>query len=215
MKILKNLWVETYYGFITLTMGHFMSIPDSWNKGKKHLILIPGINESFYSLKFLADHFNSKGYMIHVPLKGLLHDDIQELADEVIEYVTQHNIQTFEILAHSKGGLVGKHVLDVLANKKNPIRLWSLSTPYKGLYAGYLPIWNLKQMRTGHEYIANAYKNKKNNQNIISIYPRFDELLYPANSHLEEAQNYKINEYGHLAVCYSEETIELIDQFIG
>jgi triacylglycerol lipase len=215
MRILKNAWTELYHGFITVSFGHFMKRPESWKKGSKDLILIQGINESYYCLSFLASHFNSKGYKVHTPLSGLLHDDIEVLAQRVMDYIAEHHIKDFEILAHSKGGLVGKHVLDQLSGSGARIRLWSLSTPFKGMYAAHIPIWNLKQMKTSHEFIANLYNNKETHQNVISIYPRFDQMIFPASSaHLEDAQNYEIKDNGHLAVCFSQETVDLIDEFI-
>ncbi|MEK7465318.1 MAG: hypothetical protein AAB631_00915 [Patescibacteria group bacterium] len=79
---------------------------------KKPIILIPGVYEKWHFLKALADPLSRMGHPVYaLEHLGYNTKEIHRSAQLVRELIDKQNLNNIVILAHSKGGLIGKYLL--------------------------------------------------------------------------------------------------------
>jgi hypothetical protein len=102
-------------------------------------------------------------------------------------------------VAHSKGGLIGKHLM-LGASGNRITRMIAIATPFAGsVYANYLPTRTLRAFRPSDETIVMLGEGITANERIVSIYPRFDPHI-PAGSFLAGARNIELPVAGHFRI---------------
>lgn len=168
---------------------------------KPAIILIPGIYESWYFMKSIADALAIAGYAVHV-VDGLGYNrgTVEDMAVVISEYIHRHGLADCIIVAHSKGGLIGKQVL-MHHNEHGPIKgLVALNTPFSGSpYARLVPLNSVRVFVPGSDTLARLGQDQAANQKITSIYGRFDPHI-PGGSFLEGARNVQLSTYGHFRI---------------
>ena len=131
--------------------------PDSYRRGDPSLpaiVLLPGVHETWLFLEPAAQRLNKAGHRVYtVPGLGSNNRPVPESAQIVRrrlrELRQQHGVTQCPLLAHSKGGLTGKHaILDVLllaqtdpgpADEMRILGPVAIGTPFAGsVYAKYL-----------------------------------------------------------------------------
>jgi hypothetical protein len=99
------------------TLGRPRPAPRAWRKGSDDLaeiILLPGVYEHWTFLRPLGDALNAAGHRINVVHGlGMNRRDIAETADRLGRALAKKppNGAGRVLVAHSKGGLIGKHLL--------------------------------------------------------------------------------------------------------
>jgi len=180
-------------------------------KNKIPVILIPGILEKWGFLKNLGDKISLQGHPVYiVPKLGYNLKDISVSAKIVREMIEKKDIRNSVIVAHSKGGLIGKYYLSLLNEDERVSKMISIATPYSGTsLTKYLRSKQVKDLRTDSEIIKELKAHKEVNKSIISVSPIFDNHVWEG-SFLEGAENITIDEKGHHKIIYSKELINLI-----
>lgn len=99
-------------------------------KGKKPIILIPGIMGKWGFLKKLGDKISLEGHPVYiVPKLGYNLANIPTAAKIVEEIIDENNLKDVIIVAHSKGGLIGEYLLTC---DKRVEKLIAIATPFYG-----------------------------------------------------------------------------------
>jgi len=180
-------------------------------KDKAPVILIPGILEKWGFLKGLGDKISLEGHPVYIiPKLGYNLKDIPKSAKTVREIIEEKDIGNAVIVAHSKGGLIGKYLLSFLNADGRVRKMISIATPYSGTsLVKYLPSKQLKDFRTDSEIIKALQSHKEANKKIISVSPIFDNHVWEG-SLLEGAENITVDEKGHHKIIYSKELVNLI-----
>ena len=81
-------------------------------KFAKIVFLIAGVWEPWYFLRGIAARLNAAGHPIYVARRfGYNNRSITDVAILACAYLEEKDLQGVTILAHSKGGLVGKQVM--------------------------------------------------------------------------------------------------------
>ena len=76
------------------------------------VVLLPGIWEPWQFLRPLATVLHAGGHPVHVVTElGWNGRDLDASADDVIAHLAAHDLRRVVLVAHSKGGLIGKKVL--------------------------------------------------------------------------------------------------------
>ena len=161
------------------------------------IILLPGIYETWQFLVPIADMLQKEGYDVHVlPELGRSNATIEAMSVAVEEYVNKHGLQQCVIVAHSKGGLVGKYLL--LQEKENRFKgLIALNTPFSGSRYAYLsPFRSLRIFLPTSPILKLLSEDLGVNKRILSIYGLFDPHI-PGGSYLEGARNIRLETRGH------------------
>lgn len=177
--------------------------------GKIPIILLQGYGNKWEFISKLGDHLSRQGHPIHV-VPGLKNNlfDIPTSAHIVRDHIERENINNAIIVAHSKGGLIGKYVLAYL-NEDNRVRgMVSIGTPYSGTAITQFLRWkkNTQEFDLDSKIVADLQNHNEVNHKIISIYPKHDDLVWhKKGSYLEGAlDNIKLNERGHRRPLFSK-----------
>ena len=199
------------YGFIIRSdSGKYLLLPGENPTSKPPIILIPGIYENWRFMKPIAKLLNNNGHPVHV-VSGLGYNvgEIDEMAEIVSEYIAAHRLQNSVIVAHSKGGLVGKYVMTT--NPKLKLRgMVALNTPFAGSrYANFVPLKTVKMFSPNSSGLASLTANTKINEKIISIFGVFDPHI-PEGSYLEGARNIQLKTRGHFRIMRNRSAHEAV-----
>lgn len=180
------------------------------------VILLPGIYEKWHFMQPLAEVLWEQGYAVHV-IEGLGYNrgSIEAMARLTQEYITQSNIKSCVIVAHSKGGLIGKYLL-VHNNEQERIKgLVALNTPFSGSkYASLMPLRSLQIFKPNAPSIVSLANNNLVNAHIVSMYSTFDPHV-PAGSHLEGAQNLQVATRGHFRIINNKHVHQAVLRHLG
>lgn len=165
---------------------------------KPAVVLIPGIYESWTFMLPVADALRQNGYDVHA-VTDLRYNGgtIEEMAELVGRYLRREQVSRCVLVAHSKGGLVGKLLL-AHHNEDGAIRgLVAVNTPFAGSpLARLLPLPALRLFLPNSPELAELSASRHVDRDIVSIYGRFDPHI-PGGSCLEGADNVELGTRGH------------------
>jgi hypothetical protein len=218
MNELKHLLLD--YLHATKKQGHaFLNfkIPDHYlgviKKGKASVVLIPGIFEKWHFLQTVADEVSLKGHPVHV-IESIGYNDkaIHKTAREVLNYIKANHITGAVIIAHSKGGLVGKYLMSMPEGRRRVKKIIAIASPFAGSKIVHLVKHRLlNELAPDSAVIRNLKKNKQLNRKIVSIFGEFDNHVWPTEScRLLGAKNYQVSAHGHHKILEDKKVCSII-----
>ena len=97
------------------------------------VVLLPGVYEPWTFLRPLAQRLHDLGHPVHVvrALNGNTRS-IPVAAARAEAYLERHDLRGVVLVAHSKGGLIGKHMMLVNDTEGRIDRLVAIATPFGG-----------------------------------------------------------------------------------
>ena len=182
------------------------------------IILIPGIYESWHFMQPLMTILAREGHPVHVVEKlGLNTGDVDKMAELAKLYIKENELRQCVIVAHSKGGLVGKYLMIHLNDTHTVRGMIALNTPFTGsLYAYFFPFRAIRNFASNSSMITSLTANNKVNDAIVSIYGLFDPHI-PAGSYLKGAHNIQLPTRGHFRILrdkrVQQAVLDAIKQF--
>lgn len=186
-------------------------VPERFAEGElRPVVILPGVFETWHFLRALATRVSDAGYPVHVlPELGYNAASIPEAADRVLAALTARDLRSVALLAHSKGGLIGKRVL--LGDAEGRIdRLIAVATPFGGTRMAQLTVVPaLRAFRPADPEIRALAAERGVNSRVTSIYPRFDPHI-PGGSALVGAVNIEIPVVGHFRILLQDDTAEAV-----
>ena len=165
------------------------------------VLLLPGVYETWHFLLPVARRLHAAGHPVHT-LPGLGHNRtaIPDAAALAQRYLDDHDLRSVVIVGHSKGGLIGKHMMAVDDVQGRIARMVTLATPFSGSrLARYAPVRTLRVFRPGGRTLSTLAKNFAINSRITSIYAEFDPVAL-SSSVLEGATNIELPVVGHFRI---------------
>lgn len=166
--------------------------------GRPSIVLIPGVHESWTFLRPVADLLHTRGYDVHA-VETLRHNtgSIYEMAARVDAHLKAEGIDRCVLVAHSKGGLIGKHLLANHDSDTTILGLVAVNTPFDGSsLAHLLPLPTLRMFRPESAELAELAAASHVNRLIVSIFGSFDPHI-PGGSWLDGARNIQLETRGH------------------
>ena len=205
-------WAADYV-YITSTqlkglVARRKSAESSSNADKSYfpVVVLPGIYETWYVMKPVVDVLEAHGYAVHT-IESLKynHFSIEESAQKVRQYIEHQQISEYVIVAHSKGGLIGKYVM--MGDEEHRCRgMVSVTTPFGGSHYAYLsPFKTLRLFTPRSAVLAELALNRQVNARIVSIFGEFDPVI-TTSSFLEGARNIQLPIHGHFRIL-AEKTV--------
>lgn len=162
------------------------------------IVLVPGVYERWTFLRPLADLLSDRGYDVHAVVE-LRHNvgSIEQMAELVDAHIRRERIERCVLVAHSKGGLIGKRLL-AHHNEATVIQgLVAVNTPFSGSpLARLLPLPSIRMFLPDSPALVDLAASTHVNRDIVSIYGRFDPHI-PGGSHLPGAHNVRLETRGH------------------
>src|SRR3954453_21542116 len=110
----------------------YRAVPVAFADGSlRPVVILPGIYESWHYLGPIAERLNEAGHPVHViPTLGLNRAPIPRTAELVHSQLVEHGLTGVAIVAHSKGGIVGKHVMALDDRDGRVDRLVAIASPF-------------------------------------------------------------------------------------
>jgi len=180
---------------------------------KPPIILIPGIFEKWHFLQAIADPLSLKGHPVYA-LEHLGYNTkaIPGAAKLVRELIDEKNLRDIIIIAHSKGGLIGKYLLAFCNHDNRVKKVIAIATPFGGSRpARFILGEKFKELSPDGETIQKLHRVKGVNDKIVSIFGIFDNHIWPeSSSRLEGAENIQVEAYGHHRILNNKKVIEII-----
>jgi triacylglycerol esterase/lipase EstA (alpha/beta hydrolase family) len=202
----KHSWAFVYRKPPTHYLGHII-------EGKNPIILIPGVFEKWHFLKVVADPLSLKGHPIYaVEHIGYNTKEIHRTAKLIRELIEEKNLRRVIIIAHSKGGLIGKYILAFHNQDERVEKVITIATPFQGSgIVKFVPHRALKELSPESSVVQALSERKEVNHRIVSIFGIFDNHVWPESScNLEGAKNIQVETYGHHRILFSAKVREII-----
>ncbi|WP_138417946.1 esterase/lipase family protein [Sinomonas gamaensis] len=189
---------------------------DSAGSAVPDVVLIPGIYEPAGFLDPLRRRLQSQGRRVIVlPELGYNRRTIPESAELAARRLRELGVSNAVVIAHSKGGLVGKLLMTAYSEEGLVSRMLAIATPFGGArYSRYAPTRPLRAFYPGNPVLGSLAKNLEANARIVSVGAGFDPLVGHA-THLEGARNTVLPVTGHFRILADPALLAIVDDFIG
>lgn len=206
--------------------------------GRVPVILIPGILGEWGIMKHLGDKISLTGHPVYIvpklghnlysiptsaqklkaivrrviPKPGHHSFDVSLNARHVRKFIEQQNIKGAVIVAHSKGGLIGKYFLEHHNYDHKVIGMIAIASPFSGsTMAKLIPHKAFKELKTDSRIIHDLLEHEEVNEKIISIFPEYDNYVRAEQgSFLKGAQNIMIPIHGHHTILFDKEAAKIV-----
>lgn len=176
--------------------------PDTLRSGTETpIVVLPGIYETWRFLEPLARELHRRGHPVHV-VTGLGDNrrPVAESAERVGRFLRERELSDLVIVAHSKGGLIGKHLMAFDPAADRVRSMVAVSTPFGGSrYSRLMPTPSLRAFRSGDATMRALAAAAEVNVRIVSVYADFDPHI-PEGSELAGARNVRLDTGGHFRV---------------
>jgi len=192
-------------------LGLAPPVPASYAEGAaRPVVLIPGVYERWHFLRPVADRLNAAGHPVHVlPELGINNRPIPRSAERVTSFIAARDLRGVALVAHSKGGLIGKAAM--LEDSERRIdRLVAIASPFSGSrLADFTLVPALRAFRPRHPVIRRLVAERDVNARITSIFPSFDPHI-PEGSEIDGGTNVRLPVVGHFRVLEDPATAEAV-----
>lgn len=171
------------------------------------VVLLPGVYESWTFLRPLARVLWAHGHPVHVlPTLGYNRGPVPAAAALLGRYLFDAGLDRVVLVAHSKGGLIGKLTM-MRHDPQDRIRgMVAVATPFAGsVYARWVPLPAVRAFRPSDATLGLLAEEPEVNARIVSVYPSFDPHI-PGGSALDgAAANIEVGLPGHFRVLADPE----------
>jgi len=219
--MIARLWFWALdYWYVSLgQLRHLVShgIPPAFDHGEKlPVLLLPGVYETWQFLRPVAKRLNAAGHPIFVVRElGYNRASVKDSADVAQRFIEQHNLRGVILVAHSKGGLIGKHMMLFNDEAGRIDTLVAIATPFGGsIYARYFLNRAIRAFAPNEPTLVMLAANADANSRITSIFGEFDPHI-PAGSRLEGATNISIKVSGHFRLLSDERVLQAVQAAVG
>lgn len=180
---------------------------------KRPVILLPGIFSRWSFMKKLSDPVSLAGHPTYViPHLGYNLKSIPDSAHLVRRLIDQHDLRRVILLSHSKGGLIGRHLLAYHNKDARVDKLIAIAAPFGGSrIVRFLPGKALRELDPKSQTVKEMQEETHANAKIVSIYGTFDNHVWPGESPmLSGAKNIQIDVHGHHKILFDSRVREII-----
>jgi triacylglycerol lipase len=191
--------------------------PARWARGQlRPVLLLPGVYEPWHFLRAIGDRLNAAGHPVHVvPEIRYNKESIADVAALAQRHLEANDLRGVVLVAHSKGGLVGKHMMALDDASGRVDRLVAVVTPFGGSrMARYMPVSTLRAFMPTDATISTLAANLALNARITSIYGEFDPQI-PGGSRLEGAVNVELPIVGHFRLLADDRVIRAVETAVA
>lgn len=186
--------------------------PDAFHSGTgRPVVVIPGVYETWQFMLPLIRALHRAGHPVHVVTVlewNLL--DVPESAKLVARHIEEQDLTGAVIVAHSKGGLIGKYLMLALDPQARVDRMIAVCSPFSGSrYARYVLAPSLRVFSPRNALTLHMARDEALNRRITSVYGLFDPHI-PEGSVLPGARNIQLQAAGHFRILKHPDTVRAI-----
>ncbi|MFC0678260.1 esterase/lipase family protein [Lysobacter korlensis] len=197
-------WVSDYLYATDAQVRHIFGRSDTRRfitGTKAPVMLLPGVYESWQFMRHIAERLNADGHPVHVVhTLGFNIRSVPDGAKAAQRYLRENDLTDVRLVAHSKGGLIGKHMMVVDDREKRIDRMITINTPFAGSpYARFALGRTLREFHPSAATLTMLGKELEANRRITSLYSEADQYI-PGGSPLQGAENVPLPFVGHFRV---------------
>ncbi|MDQ4501728.1 alpha/beta hydrolase [Sinomonas sp. ASV322] len=180
------------------------------------VVLIPGIYEPAEFMSPLRRQLEARGHRVIVlPELGYNRRTIPDSAAAVANRLRALGVRGAVVVAHSKGGLIGKLLMTAYADEGLVTRMLAVSTPFEGArYSRYAPTRPLRSFHAGHPVMGSLAKNLEANARIVSVGAVVDPLI-GRTTRLDGGRNIVLPVVGHFRILADPGLLGIVDDFLA
>jgi len=162
------------------------------------VVLVPGVWEPWQFLRPVAEMLHAHGVRVHaLPTLGYNRRPIPDTAKVLGQYLDEHDLRDVVLVAHSKGGLVGKLAMLQHDPQGRISSMVAVNTPFSGsVYARWIPMQSVRAFVPSDATILALAAEVEVNHRITSAHAFWDPHI-PAGSHLDGAHDVVLETPGH------------------
>ncbi|GAA4418089.1 hypothetical protein GCM10023169_07230 [Georgenia halophila] len=176
------------------------------------VLLLPGIYETWRFLEPLGHHVAEAGHPVHVvPALGVNRRRVDDAARRVARYLENHDLTDVVLVAHSKGGLIGKTVM-LGPSGGRVAGMVAVATPWEGsVYAGYFPPGSaVRHLAPSDRRLRRLARERAVNARIVAVAPAWDPHI-PGSGALPGARRtVRLAGSGHFRVLDDADLLETV-----
>ncbi|MBD8102949.1 alpha/beta hydrolase [Plantibacter sp. CFBP 8775] len=197
-------WARDYAYALVWQLRAFVSRTDPHDflsGDRSPIVVLPGVYETWRFLEPLIRRLHDDGHPVHVidPL-GRNDRSVPVAARLVADYLEANGLGDVVLLAHSKGGLVGKYVMSLGGGGARISGMLAVAAPFAGSrYARLMLLPSLRIFTPDDPTILALSREATVNPRIVSVYGRFDPHI-PGGSRLDGAKNVELDTGGHFRI---------------
>jgi alpha-beta hydrolase superfamily lysophospholipase len=213
-------WALDYVAAVRWQVGPLLRHHDaadylSGRAGRRDVVVLPGIWETWRFLLPLIERLHRAGHPVHA-VTSLRNNGatVDASADIVAAYLRDHDLRDVLIVAHSKGGLIGKELMLRPDSGPRVRRMLAISTPFSGsVYARFLLLPSLRAFSPTDPTTVRLGADRRVNARITSVWAAFDPHI-PIGSELPgAAENIRVEDGGHFRILRNPEVLAAVDRF--
>ena len=153
------------------------SVPRAYREGDRApVLLLPGVYETWRFLRPVADRLNALGHPV-VVVPGMRHNrrPIATTAEAAQAVLDAHDLRDVIVLGHSKGGLIGKTMMDSTDVERRIAGMVTVNSPFSGTrWSTVLPNPALRAFSPRDAALLRLADQVDANARITSMASRFD-----------------------------------------
>jgi triacylglycerol lipase len=167
-------------------------------RADRPVLLIPGVYENWQFMHRIARTLHAAGHPVHVVRTlGYNRGELGRMAALVAGYLREADLRNVTIVAHSKGGLVGKHAMLSSASAGRIRHMVAVNSPFSGsIYARLFLDPSIRALSPRNRGLRALAEDRSINHRITSVFSTFDPHI-PVGSHLPGARNVELDSAGH------------------
>ncbi|SOC58055.1 esterase/lipase family protein [Ornithinimicrobium cerasi] len=205
------------YGYVGFWQVHgvlFRTNPDTYLDPAltgRPVLLLPGVYERWQFLRPVADLLAGRGHPVHVlPDLGWNTRTVAASAEVVGDYLRRADLRDVLVVAHSKGGLIGKQTMLHHDPDGRIARMIAVATPFAGsVYARFFLLPTVRAFSPRDATLRRLGEQLEVNARITSIWGAFDPHI-PGGSRLEGATNVELRTSGHFRIIGQRELLDAV-----
>lgn len=202
---------------ILLRWSFMKHLGDSISLAGHPVYIVPGLKSNLYSIPISAKKLRAIVVRI-IPKLARVAPRLSHSSKIVRDFLERYNIKEAVLVAHSKGGLIGKYLL-VHDNQDHRVKgMVAIATPFSGSsLARLISHGSFKELRADSKILHDLASHPSVNQQIISLIPQFDNHVWAEKgSFLEGADNIVVDVSGHHRILFDthvrEKVLESIER---
>lgn len=215
--------VSTLAGVAVSMVRRRVAAPPADSQCSAHpVVIIPGVLEPWRFLMPLGDWLAEQGHPVHyVDALGLNLKDLATSAADVLTRLDDDDLRSAVIVAHSKGGLIGKAVMASPDVGDRVAGMVTVGTPFHGSGLGgplqRLPLVSRSPFGmfiSGSDALMTLSQQERVNERIVSLAPEWDQVVEPSSTRLEGATNIPLKVSGHFRPVMERAVWELVHHYV-
>lgn len=212
---LRGWWWARDYAYVTTRqLGALAARVDPaelLDGDRAPVVVLPGVYEPWGFMWPLAAALHDDGRPVHVlPALGYNRAPVAEAARLVGEHLRAHDLRDVVVVAHSKGGLVGKLAMLTEDPDRRIRAMVTVNTPFAGsVYARLVPVRAVRAFVPTDATLVALAAEREVNARITSVGSVFDPHV-PAGSELEGAVNVRLATPGHFRVLTDPGLLDVV-----